>query len=116
MKKQIINCTPHDVNIIDDNGNIIACFKPEPIPARCKKVNIEVDLEGIDNIVDGRTIRRRTIDVVENLPAPKENVFYIVSRWTAEAAIDRFDLLTPYGVIRDNEGNKIGCRKLGFVW
>lgn len=116
MKKQIINCTPHDVSIIDENGDIVVTYKPEPTPARCRKVHIKVDLEGIDNLASGRTKVHRTVTVIDNLPAPKENVFYIVSKYAAVTAINRFDLLVPFGVIKDTNGNKIGCRKLGFVW
>lgn len=112
--KKIINCTPHDVNIIDDNGNIIMTFKPEPKPARCKCIDVSVDVEGIGVPIANKG--KRFVRVLVDLPEPKPNVFYIVSEITAKAAIDRCDLLTPYHVVKDRNGNKIGCKSLGFVW
>ena len=113
MKKTIINCTPHDVNIIDGDGNIVMTFKPEAKPARRKCIDVSVDLEGLDIPITGQT--KRFVQVIVDLPEPKENVFYIVSRITAKAAIDRCDLLTPHDVVKRN-GKKIGCRSLEFVW
>lgn len=107
----IINCTPHDVNIIDKEGKVMKVFKPEPKPARCKRTAVFVDLEGIDVpiIIDRKIIKREIVD----LPEPKEGVLYIVSKWVAEWAIGRTDLLVPDRVVRE-EGSKIGCKSLRF--
>jgi hypothetical protein len=49
---------------------------------------------------------------LEGLPEPIEGVFFIVSRIVREAAKDRTDLLVPQGLIRDENGQPIGCESL----
>ena len=40
-------------------------------------------------------------------------VFYIVSQLVKNALPDRTDLLVPAEVVRDGNGNIIGCKSLG---
>ena len=49
-------------------------------------------------------------DVVD-LPAPAPDTLYIVSRLVATAA-NRDDLVVPNGIVRDDNGNIIGCKSL----
>ena len=46
---------------------------------------------------------------VEDLPEKVEGVFLIVSRMVAEASMTRDDLLIPYSLVRDDQGQVIGC-------
>ena len=99
----IVNLTPHDVIVVDENGNTIKVFPKSKTPTRCS-----VSREVIGK-VGGYPLYKSVFGAVENLPTPKKGRFYIVSRLVAEA-VKRNDLLIPDDTVRDNEGRIIGCR------
>ena len=99
----IINLTPHDVIVVDDNGNTVKVFPKSKSPARCS-VNREVIGD-----VDGYPLYKSVFGAVENLPAPERGTYYVVSRLVAEAT-ERDDLLVPDDTVRDEAGHIIGCR------
>jgi len=104
--KQIINLTPHDVNIVSEDGKEIKTFAGSQNPARC---SVETEKIGeINNI----TLTKTAFGEVENLPESEENIYFIVSRLVASACDDRNDLLIPNETVRDENGNIIGCRSL----
>jgi len=47
------------------------------------------------------------------MPEQVSGVAYIVSALVRSAYPDRTDLLIPHGLVRDDDGNIIGCR--GFA-
>jgi hypothetical protein len=49
--------------------------------------------------------------VVEGLPEPKKNHYYIVSSMV-QMASDRTDLLSPTDFVRNHNGVRTGCRRL----
>ena len=51
----------------------------------------------------------------EGLPEPVEGRYYIVSTLTAQAAVDRKDLLIVDSTVRDGEGRIVGCTAFGRV-
>lgn len=102
----IINLTPHPVTILVPNTAPVT-FPPEPTPARCTE---EVRPVGL---VDGLPIYHHTYGQVTGLPAWQHEVFYLVSLMVAQALPDRTDLLFPSGVVRDAQGQIVGCR--GFA-
>lgn len=103
MGQQVRNLTPHNVNVVLEDGMVVS-FEKSPLPARVttKTVN-SGNIEGLPLF---------TVDFgdVQNLPAQQEDVFLIVSRLVAAAASDRHDLIIPSGLVRDSEGNIIGCK------
>jgi hypothetical protein len=102
-----INCTPHPVNIYRKDGTVMSLPKGEVVPRLTTQ-------EECINAVDGIEIYETTFGKVENLPEPKENTFYIVSRMVLDAKPDRMDLVSVGSAIRDYRGNIIGCRGLSI--
>lgn len=101
----IVNCTPHPVVIITDAGNIT-------IPASGVLVRLAaktVQADPIDGIATSRTV----FGEPEGLPKFEDGTFLIVSQLVKSALPNRDDLLVPAEVVRDKDGNIIGCRSLG---
>lgn len=99
----IINCTPHDVNIIDEAGKVITFPKSGVVPRLKQETQIVDNLNGIP-------VTETVFGETQELPAPMEGVFLIVSRLVMSANQNRQDLLVPNDVVRDESGNIIGCR------
>ena len=101
--KNIINLTPHSVNIISDNGNVIT-FEPSGTVARCSQKTVVTG--NINNIPLTKTSFGDVID----LPNPQSDTIFIVSRLVINACPDRGDLVVPNDIVRDDSGNIIGCK------
>ena len=104
----IINLTPHEVNIILENGNIINIPASGTI-ARCK-----VERQIINNI-NGIPITQTKFGEIEDLPDPQPNTIYIVSSLVAQAVPHRTDVFIPDDCVRDDQGKITGCRSLGRI-
>lgn len=104
---KIVNLTPHDINIVTENGNIN--IPTSGIIARCS-----VNRETVD-FINGIPINRTVFGKVENLPEPQENTIYIVSSLVGQAASDRTDVFIPDDVVRDEQGKIIGCKALAKI-
>jgi hypothetical protein len=103
----IINKTPHAVNILDANNDILTTFAKSDNPIRLSVVTVDDIPIGII------PISKTEFGKVENLDEFKENVYYIVSQLVKSALPNRTDLLVPSQVVRDENGNIIGCKSLG---
>lgn len=121
----IINCTPHVVSVYNTRDCYVydGCLRlrageldpedefPQPIctypasknPARVTFVQKPV------GAVDGILIYRWFTEEIVNLPDPKPNTFYIVSKMVAQAWSTREDLIFPGTLVCDAEDNVIGC-------
>jgi len=123
---QIINCTPHAVNIINgeaelDNRTRSWKLTAEPrsiqtIPAsgicpRCQQTEVE------QGIVNGIPLITVEYGEIEGLPEPKPDTLYIVSALVANAGkqIGRTDLLIPARLVRDENGRIVGCLALAGI-
>ena len=104
----IINKTPHAVNIISPDGTTARVYERDVIPIRLKQSVVE-DAP----LPDGTPTTRTVYGEPEGLPEYREGVFYIVSQLVKNALPNRSDLLVPAEVVRDSEGNIIGCFSLG---
>ena len=102
----IINATPHEVRLVDANGNLLASFPPQ-ILIRLKAETVR------DGEINGIPISRTVFGEPEGLPPQQPGVYYIVSQ-LVKNAINRSDLLVPAEVLRDEKGNIIGCQSLGL--
>ena len=112
MKKvKVINCTPHDVVIISESGNIT--FERSGIIPRLKEVQQKINSVNSNGIeID---IMEKSFLEPEGLPEPKEGTIYIVSALVAGAVKHRDDLVIPNDTIRDDQGRIIGCRNLARI-
>lgn len=103
----IRNLTPHEVVVRLQDGTEVT-FHPEGKPARVSVSQVP------DGNIDGIPIMKTVLGQVENLPAPQDGVFLIVSGIVKSAVPERDDLLqpdtTPAGVIRNELGQIIAVR------
>lgn len=110
--KRIINLTPHQITVEKDMGGGLTgstVIEPSGKVARVKeKVEILPD-EG--NILFVRT----QWGEIQNLPEPKDGVYYLVSS-IVFAATDRKDVIAvdtgPDSAIRDGNGNIKAVKRL----
>ena len=104
----ILNLTPHAVTVIISEQEKYT-FEPQEISARCTQKDIIVGKIAMFNIT------ATEFGEVENLPEEKPNTYYIVSRLVLNAcAGKRHDLLVPNQLIRDSEGQIVGCRSFSI--
>lgn len=111
---KLVNLTPHSVYIFDGD-EIVMHLPPEEQPARCIEQSTLNYVLHSDNEVD-----IPVVDVayghIENLPPKNPGVVYVVSILVAQnASYDRDDLLTPFDLIRNVDGDILGCRKLARI-
>ena len=101
----LVNLTPHDMNIVQVNGEVLT-VAPSGICPRCSSSEV------VDGTIGGLIqVTRQTLGEVEGLPESLPATFYIVSRLVASAA-NRPDLLVPGPLVRDDQGRVIGCKGL----
>ena len=108
----IKNLTPHTVFIVNEDGTVKATFPSEGIARASQIAEHAGELDGIElvSMRFGKT---------EDLPAPAEGVYYIVSAITANAAKAEGrttdDLVLTADTVRDDSGRIIGCKRFALV-
>ena len=112
MEKTIVNLTPHVICIMGDNGNRIAKFESEGIARADSSETVVGHLNGIPVV-------EMTYGDPVGLPDPTDDTAYIVSMLTIQAAVQvgrtTSDLYTTADLVRNEQGQIIGCRKLSRV-
>lgn len=106
MTQTIINKTPHAVYILNKDNTILKMFPKSNGMIRVPEKNTDV------GFIDGIPISVTEWGITTDVPLPKRGTFYIVSQLVRNALPDRPDLLVPKQVVRDGQGNIIGCRRL----
>ena len=104
---KLVNLTPHVVNIVLEKGATLTIV-PSGVVARCTQSDVNIGSVDIDGIAIPLT--ETTFGDVA-LPAPAPDTLFIVSRLVATAA-NRDDLVVPNGIVRNDDGNIIGCKSL----
>lgn len=106
---KMINLTPHAINFLDKNNNLVACIPSSGI-ARAAQKRVPI------GTVNGITVNKTEYGAVEGLPDPEYGTIYIVSVLTTQAAPpDRNDLYIVDDTVRDDQGRIIGCRALAQI-
>ena len=106
----ILNCTPHEVKIVDETGDIQFVFKTSGTIPRVTSTDEQVgEIEGI-----GVPLIRQKFGEVTDLPERKEDTILIVSAMVKAAKPDRDDLVSPAQFVRDDKGQIIGCKALAY--
>lgn len=105
------NLTPHEVCIYDMNGtvpdlNLVIEAGEEVARVSCEYIKV-------DKRVEGAELYRTVFGEVTGLPDYEEGVYLLVSAMVREALPLRSDLVSPGQLLRDDDGNVIGC--LGLV-
>ena len=105
---EILNLTPHPVNIINGEGVMTAT-----VPVAGPAPRLAELVESLP-AVDGLPVNKVSYsEEITNLPAPHKGVLLIVSRITAAAVTGREDILFPHGEVRDEGGRILGVMALG---
>ncbi len=118
----LINLTPHVVTV---NGLLI---QPQPVPARLSQIDqncgslavdgLDIDVYTCDYLdVTGlpdsdRLVLDSDTNTYIGIPNRTNGNCYIVSPIVLSACQNRGDLFAPWGLIRDADGNIIGCKGL----
>lgn len=113
---ELVNLTPHTINIYINDGIEVATIPPSGVVARCKQESEFVGRFFAKGAACGITVTREKFGAVENLPAYEDGKFYIVSKLVAQAiAGTRSDILVPGPMIRTEDGQPIGCIGLSII-
>ncbi|WP_123788534.1 hypothetical protein [Phytoactinopolyspora halophila] len=107
---ELRNLTPHPITFVDRGGEIkgqlpIDTTAARAVPGRPAR---RTDVAGVPVPVYVLPPRTHVVD----LPPPGPSQLLVVSELVARTAIDRNDLVFPYGHVRDSTGRVIGCRAL----
>lgn len=105
---QIINRTPHDIDIVDDDGNLIVRHKSTGA------ARVEQDTMFIGFTSDGTAFFKSTFGEVIGLPEEAVGTIFIVSSIVKAALPERKDLVVPTGFVRNDRGTIIGATGLTF--
>ena len=98
----LINLTPHTITEAT-TGTII--------PASGRVARVKTSTRKSSEFI-GFPIFETTFGEVEGLPEPQEGTMYIVSALCMNACPERYDLLSPGNLLRDENGVPCGC--VGF--
>ena len=98
----ILNFTPHALNVVDLDGNVTTF--PSVGIAR-----VATSVKALDPVC-GFDVVSTTFSDVTGLPDYDPDKYYVVSRLVLSACPDRADLLCPGELIRDADGNVVGCK------
>ena len=98
----ILNFTPHALNVVDLDGNVTTF--PSVGVAR-----VATSVKALDPVC-GFDVVSTTFSDVTDLPDYDPDKYYVVSRLVLSACPDRADLLCPGELIRDADGNVVGCK------
>lgn len=111
---ELINKTPHTINIICEDGTKISLEPVLPTP-RVSSSSVKTATYTItdDNGTEHEIVREAPVfGEVIDLPEPQEGVIYIVSMLVAARAANRTDLVSPGRQLRNDVGQVIGCGAL----
>ncbi len=103
-----VNLTPHAIHLVHENSE--TTIQPSGMVARC--VETTTPLETIDGI----DLVYCQYGDVEGLPDPLEGTIFIVSMLVRQRLTNRKDIASPGELIRDENGNIMGCRNLIVNW
>ena len=101
---KFINLTPHSINEIVSGKS----FPPSGIIARVSSNSIQTDT------IQGIPMYRTSFGETVNLPDEVDDVILIVSGMVLDANRNRYDLVAPGELVRDDKGNPIGCKGFRF--
>lgn len=102
---EIVNLTPHTLNIFDEDGNEVMTIEPSGQIARLKTWKHRAELDFYSGPVPLYVTR---VDEPEGLPEWRSGTIFVVSG-VFRAACPRPDLWQPGELLRDEQGRPIGC-------
>ena len=106
MATKLINLCPHDINIVDNEGNLIITLPYEE--GRVARV-VTTETPGENTLGYPFPVVHREWGQVMGLPGPQPDVAYVVSAPVVSACPGRTDLFSPGRLIRDANGQPTQC-------
>lgn len=106
---KIINLTPHAINVLKEDGSPKMSIPASGTVARA------VQMRHSMGEINGIPVNKSEYGDPVNLPAAEEGTVYIVSVLTAQSAPDRDDLLVVDDLVRNEDGQIIGCRAFARI-
>ena len=104
----IVNATPQDVVIYDDDGNVVKTY-----PRSGMVASVAVTSKVVDN-VNGVDVAEPSFGGVVGIPEPSDGTIYIVPLMVV-AHVSRSDLIGPDtgtdSVVRDDHGRILGVKR-----
>ena len=97
---KVVNLTPHDINLMDKDFNIIETIKSSGSVRATEKKELIGELLGAP-------LYETKFEDVEGLPEAVEGTIYIVSRIIINACKDRSDLVTTSEIVRQDENGNL---------
>ena len=104
---KFINLTPHTLNIIDVNNNIM------DIPPSGKIARVS-SISAIVATINDINVSQQTFGDVIDLPDAQDGVVFIVSRMVKDRIFNRADVLVPGAPVRDADGKIVGANGLSL--
>lgn len=108
---KVYNLTPHNLNVIDSDGNVTVI----PASGAIARVGTTEVLVGKLGLVEVKKRHFGDVDWGFDMPQMKKDTVYVVSSLVASAVSDRHDILVPGNLVRDEQGQPIGCKGLAMV-
>ena len=106
---QLVNMTPHPITIVGVDNKIVLS-----IPVSGTQIRLKVSTETLSETILGVPVSKTVFGEPEGLPEFQEGTYFIVSQLVKSALPNRSDLLVPAEVVRDTNGNILGCKSLGI--
>ena len=110
--KKLINATPHAINIIGANNEVLLTIEPSGILVRVSQETTDAGVLDVNGVQIPLT--DNTFGDVVGLPPQQDDTIIIVSALVASACKTRTDLALVNEAVRDDKGRIIGCRSLSF--
>lgn len=104
----IINLTPHDIHICDADGIVTRTITRSGSQARCAVSTV------VAGSADGIPLVCAEFGDVSGLPETQPNTLYLVSLFVRQASPNRTDIASPGEMVRNTEGQIIGCKNLAI--
>lgn len=102
----IVNCTPHEVTIINGEEKVV-------FPASGNVIRLASETV-VAGFFDGILLTKTVFGSPTGLPEQAPDTLLIVSQLVKSALPERADLVVPAEVVRDSVGNIVGCKSLGL--
>lgn len=107
MKKfEVVNLTPHDCVLMNENQDVILKIGKSGKIARCSESFQEPQPIEVNGVC--LNLFKKIVGKTYDLPEPVDGVLYFVSSFVASDNPNRKDLITPAKYVREN-GLTIGC-------
>ena len=109
MTIRYINLTPHALQVKSLDGGFITILPDAEGPARVTYDRLPPEQVTIGGSEVAVAVAGPVREIV-GLPDPQPDIVFVVAKAVADAApAHRGDLMSPGGLIRDEDGRVIGC-------